>query len=75
MGTFPFLLVCLFSVNVLLEWNKTRAVRCTNTWTTVLDWLVCQREVSQIEANHLRLDFDLLMKIERKKQRVMILHS
>ena len=31
----------------------------TDTGTTVLDGLVAQRELSQVVANHLSLDFDL----------------
>ena len=32
----------------------------TDTGSTVLDWLVCQREVSQVESDHFWLDFNLV---------------
>lgn len=31
----------------------------TDTGSTVLDWLVCQREVTQVVADHFWLDFNL----------------
>lgn len=43
----------------LLEWNKAGAVSSTDTWSTVLDWLVCQREVAQVMTDHFWLDFNL----------------
>jgi len=35
-------------------------VRGTNTWPTVLDRLVRDRELAQIVAHHFRLDLDLI---------------
>jgi hypothetical protein len=32
----------------------------TDTWTTVLDWLVCDGELAQVVADHFWLDFDLV---------------
>lgn len=43
----------------LLEWNKTGAVSSTNTGSTVLDRLVCQREISHVVTDHFWLDFNL----------------
>lgn len=35
-------------------------MRGTDTWSTVLDWFVCDGEFAQIVANHLRLYFNLV---------------
>lgn len=60
-------LLSIFSVFILetpqsrrlLQRNETGAVGGTDTGTTVLDGLVAQRELAQVVANHLSLDFDL----------------
>lgn len=44
---------------VLLKRDESGAVGGTNTWPTVLDGLVGQRELAQIETNHFWLNFDL----------------
>jgi len=44
----------------LFEGNETGRVGSTDTGTTVLDRLVCDRELSQVMANHLGLDFNLV---------------
>lgn len=44
----------------LFQWNKTRAVGGTNTWPTVLDWFVWQREFAQVVANHFWFHFNLI---------------
>lgn len=43
----------------LLKRDETGAVGGTNSRPTVLDGLVRQGEFTQVETNHLRLDFDL----------------
>lgn len=44
----------------LLERNKSRRVGSTNTWATVLDWLIRDGELAQVVTDHFRLDFDLV---------------
>jgi len=44
----------------LLQGNKSRRVRSTDTWSTVLDRLVRDGEFTQVVAHHLGLDFDLV---------------
>jgi len=44
----------------LLERNETGRVGGTNTGSSVLDWVVRDREFSQVVSDHLRLDFDLV---------------
>lgn len=39
----------------LLQRNEARGVGGSNTRTTVLDWLVCDGELSKVVTNHLRL--------------------
>ncbi len=39
----------------LLEWHKFGCPCCTHTWTTVLHWLVCDRELTQVVTNHVGL--------------------
>jgi len=51
--------VCLF------ERNETGRVCCTNTGATVLDRLVRDRELGQVVANHLGLDFNLVELLSR----------
>jgi hypothetical protein len=46
--------------NRLLQGNETGRVGGTDTGTTVLDGLVGDREFTQVVANHLGLDFDLV---------------
>jgi hypothetical protein len=46
--------------NRLLQGNETGRVGGTDTGTTVLDGLVRDRELSQVVANHLRLDLNLV---------------
>ena len=48
------------ATSTLLQWDETRTVCGTNTWSTVLDRLVTDTELSQIMTNHFRLDFDLV---------------
>merc|ERR1719334_338011 len=43
----------------LLQRDEPRAVGGTNTWTTVLDRLVRNGELSQVMTNHLWLDLHL----------------
>jgi hypothetical protein len=42
----------------------------TDTGATVLNWLVCEREVSQVVTNHFWLDFNLERGGEREKYRL-----
>jgi hypothetical protein len=44
----------------LLQRNKSRRVRRTNTRPTMLNRLVRDRELPQVVSHHLRLDFDLI---------------
>ena len=44
----------------LLQGNKPRTVRSTNTWPPVLDRLIRDRELAQVEPHHLRLDLNLV---------------
>lgn len=53
------MLFCGCVVECLLKRDESGAVSSTNTWPTVLDGLVGQRELSKVEPNHLRLNFDL----------------
>ncbi len=39
----------------LLEWDEPGGVGGTDTRTTVLDWLVGDRELAQVVSDHLRL--------------------
>lgn len=43
----------------LLKRDETGAVGGTDTWPTVLDRLVGQRELAQVETDHLGLNLDL----------------
>jgi len=40
-------------------------VSCTDTWPTVLDWLVCDGELAEVVANHFWLDFNLVEFLSR----------
>ena len=44
----------------LLKRNETGRVGSTDTWSSVLNWAVRDREFGQVVTNHLRLDFDLV---------------
>ena len=43
----------------LLQRDKSRRMRSSDTGSTVLDRLVCNTELSQVVSNHLGLDFNL----------------
>merc|ERR1712116_89882 len=43
-----------------LQWNESRGVSGTNTWTTVTNRFVGQREFSQVMSDHFRFDFNLV---------------
>jgi len=47
-------------IDRLLKRNETGRVGSTNTWATVLDWVVRDGEFSEVVANHLWLDLDLV---------------
>jgi hypothetical protein len=49
-----------FGLIFSLERDETGGVSRTNTRTTVLDRLVGDRELSQVVADHLRLDLNLV---------------
>ena len=44
----------------LLEWNETRRVSGTDTWSSVFDRFISDTEFTQIMTNHFRFDFDLV---------------
>jgi hypothetical protein len=44
----------------LSEWDEARRVGGTDTWATVPDWLVGERELAGVVANHLGLDLNLV---------------
>ena len=44
----------------LLEWDESGGVGSTDTWSSVLDWLVGDGELSEVVSDHLRSDFDLV---------------
>lgn len=46
--------------NRLLERDESRRVGSSNTWSSVLDWLVRYRELGEVVSDHLRSDFDLV---------------
>jgi hypothetical protein len=47
-----------YKINSLFQWNKSWRVSGTNTRSTVLHRFVCDAELSQIMANHLRLKIE-----------------
>lgn len=56
--TFLFVNVHFF-MKSLLKRYKSGTVCSTDTWSTVLNRFVCQREFTQIMSNHFRFDFNL----------------
>ena len=44
----------------LLEWDKSRRGRGTDTWSTVSSRLIGDGELSEVVADHLRFDFHLV---------------
>lgn len=43
----------------LLEWDESGRVGSSDTWSSVLDRLVGDSELSEVESDHLRLDLGL----------------